>query len=87
MRIAIDARFLGPEGTGIGKYTEKLLENLQILDSENEYKVLLRRNNFSLFKPKSKNSFEHCLRKPAQKQMKNSQISIFRFFPTNHPQP
>ncbi len=60
MKIAIDARFLGPEGTGIGKYTEKLLENLQILDSENEYKVLLRRNNFDLFKPKSKN-FEKVL--------------------------
>ena len=55
MKIAIDARFLGPEGTGIGKYIEKLLENLQNLDSENEYVVILRRTNFNLFNQKAKN--------------------------------
>lgn len=51
MKIAIDARFLGPEGTGIGRYTEKLLENLQALDKVNEYWILLRGSNYDLFQP------------------------------------
>ena len=32
MRIGIDARFLGPGGTGIGRYTQKLIENLEKID-------------------------------------------------------
>jgi len=55
MKIAIDARFLGPEGTGIGKYIEKLLDGLQTLDKENEYLVFLKRTNFHLFDPKNPN--------------------------------
>ena len=51
MKIAIDARFLGPEGTGIGKYTEKLLDNLVSLDHKNEYFVILRKENWNLFNP------------------------------------
>ncbi len=51
MKIVLDARFLGPEGTGIGRYTEKLLENLQELDHVNDYWVVLRRGNFDLFQP------------------------------------
>lgn len=49
MRIGIDARFLGPEGTGLGRYTEKLLEKLQELDDGNEYVVILRKKNFNYF--------------------------------------
>lgn len=60
MKIAIDARFLGPEGTGIGKYTEKLLENLQVLDKKNKYFVILRKANWNLFVPKS-NNFDKVL--------------------------
>jgi glycosyltransferase involved in cell wall biosynthesis len=55
MRIAIDARFFGPEGTGIGKYTEKLVENLQKIDKRNEYFIILRRNNWPLFQPRAQN--------------------------------
>ncbi len=55
MKIAIDARFFGPEGTGIGKYTEKLIENLQKLDRKNEYHIILRKNNWNLFNPKVDN--------------------------------
>jgi len=55
MRIALDARFFGPEGTGIGKYVEKLLENLEQLDTKNEYFIILRRDNFHLFNPKNSN--------------------------------
>ncbi len=53
MKIAIDARFLGPEGTGIGKYVEKLLENLEEIDKKNEYQIILRKANFHLFNPKN----------------------------------
>jgi glycosyltransferase involved in cell wall biosynthesis len=55
MKIAIDARFFGPEGTGIGKYTEKLLENLEEIDHENQYFVILKKSNFHLFNPKGEN--------------------------------
>ena len=53
MKIVIDARFFGPEGAGLGKYTEKLLENLQKADKENDYFVILRKYNFDLFNPKN----------------------------------
>lgn len=55
MRIAIDARFLGPAGTGLGKYTEKLLKNLEKLDSKNQYFILLKKDNFGAFNPKTEN--------------------------------
>lgn len=55
MRIGIDARFFGPDGTGIGRYVEKLLENLEELDKENEYFIFLRKSNFPLYNPKNKN--------------------------------
>src|SRR3989344_149044 len=55
MRICIDARFVGPEGTGLGKYTEKLIENLAILDDNNQYVIFLRRSNWDWLRLKSKN--------------------------------
>ena len=55
MRIAIDARFYGPEGTGIGKYVEKLLVNLEQIDSQNDYYVFLRKDNYPLYNPKNPN--------------------------------
>src|SRR4030066_1638245 len=60
MKIALDARFFGPEGTGIGKYVEKLLENLEQLDSQNKYYIILRKSNFPLYNPKTAN-FEKVL--------------------------
>ena len=53
MRIGIDARFYGSVGKGLGRYTEKLLEYLETLDTENEYVVFLRRENFYEYRPKS----------------------------------
>lgn len=41
MTIGIDARFVGPQGTGLGKYTEKLVENLAKIDSKNNYVIFL----------------------------------------------
>jgi glycosyltransferase involved in cell wall biosynthesis len=55
VRIGIDARFLGPEGTGVGRYVEKLLEQLQEIDHENKYVVFLRKSNYYLFQPRNPN--------------------------------
>lgn len=46
MRIGIDARFAGPEGTGLGRYVTELVANLEKLDEENRYVIFLRKNNF-----------------------------------------
>lgn len=46
MKIGIDARFVGPQGTGLGKYSEKLIENLAKIDSANNYVIFLRSNNW-----------------------------------------
>lgn len=53
MRIGIDARFYGPVGKGLGRYTEKLIENLESIDAENEYVVFLKRENFDEYAPKN----------------------------------
>lgn len=50
MRVGIDARFVGPEGTGLGKYTEKLIANLQKIDTKNDYVIFLRKTNWSYLK-------------------------------------
>lgn len=55
MKIVIDARFLGPEGTGIGRYIQKILENLEEIDQKNDYWVVLRSSNFDLYQPKNPN--------------------------------
>ena len=49
MRIGIDARFLGPEGTGLGRYIERLLHHLQDIENEHEVVVFLRPENADLF--------------------------------------
>jgi glycosyltransferase involved in cell wall biosynthesis len=55
MRIGIDARFFGTIGKGLGRYTQKLIENLENIDSENQYFVFLRKENWDEYKPKNKN--------------------------------
>lgn len=55
MRIGIDARFFGSIGKGLGRYTQKLIENLEKTDSENRYFVFLRRENWEEYRPKNKN--------------------------------
>lgn len=50
MRIGIDARFVGPQGTGLGKYTEKLIGNLQKIDSLNQYVIFLTKQNWHFLK-------------------------------------
>lgn len=53
LHIGIDARFYGSLGKGLGRYTEKLIENLEILDTENEYTIFLRCENFEEYQPKN----------------------------------
>ncbi len=55
MRIAIDARFFGPVGTGLGTYTQNLIENLEKIDTENLYFIILNTDNFKLYNPKVTN--------------------------------
>lgn len=55
MIIGIDARFVGPEGTGLGKYTEKLITNLAKIDSRNKYFIYLRKSNWSYLSLPGKN--------------------------------
>lgn len=55
MRIGIDARFFGSIGKGLGRYTQKLIENLENIDDENQYFVFLRRENWQEFEPRSRN--------------------------------
>ena len=55
MKIGIDARFVGPQGTGLGKYTEKLIENLQKIDKSNTYYIFLRQTNWHFLKLQNSN--------------------------------
>lgn len=55
MRIGIDARFYGSIGKGLGRYTEKLIASLEELDTENQYVIFLRRENFDEYVPRRSN--------------------------------
>lgn len=56
MRIGIDARFFGSEQKGLGRYSQKLVEELENIaeDDEVEYYIFLRKINFDYFQPKNK---------------------------------
>jgi len=49
-RIGIDARFYGPVGKGLGRYTKELTDSLLEIDDINDYVVFLGRDNFDEFK-------------------------------------
>lgn len=56
MRIVIDARMYGPaRWTGIGRYLQNLLKELEQLDQKHEYVVLLGKENFDEYQPTAKN--------------------------------
>ena len=48
-RIGIDARFYGPVGKGLGRYTQEIVDRVIELDKDNEYVVFLRQENFFNF--------------------------------------
>lgn len=51
MRIGIDARFFGPQETGIGRYVERLISHLGDIDQQHTYVVFLRRQAFDSWRP------------------------------------
>ncbi|QQS20749.1 MAG: glycosyltransferase family 4 protein [Candidatus Moraniibacteriota bacterium] len=53
MKIGIDARFYGPLGKGLGRYTAELIQSLEAIDSKNEYVIFLRQENFHEYIPKN----------------------------------
>ncbi|MCA9364346.1 MAG: glycosyltransferase family 4 protein [Candidatus Moranbacteria bacterium] len=53
MRITIDARFFGPFGKGLGRYTQRLIEHLEQVDDDNDYTILLRKENFDTYTPRN----------------------------------
>lgn len=54
-RIGIDARIYGPAGTGVGRYVQNLVENLQTIDSKNQYVIFLGKEGCALFHPRRPN--------------------------------
>lgn len=53
-KIGIDARFYGPKGKGLGRYSQKLIEMLEEIDggsTDREYYVLLKKENFDYYHP------------------------------------
>lgn len=56
-KIGIDARFYGPKGKGLGRYAQKLIEYLEKTDgdSEREYYVFLKKENFGQYSPQHSN--------------------------------
>lgn len=48
-RIGIDARFYGPLGKGLGRYTQEIVDNIIKIDKENEYVIFLKKENFDEF--------------------------------------
>lgn len=55
MHIAIDARMYGTAQRGIGRYLMKLIEGLEQVDSNNEYTIFLRKENFEEYQPRNPN--------------------------------
>ncbi len=55
LKIGIDARFYGPRQKGLGRYVEKLIQELERVDNENQYVVFLRRENWDEYQPKNPN--------------------------------
>lgn len=58
MRIGIDARLWGQGG--LGRYIEQLVLHLEKIDTDNQYVVFLKKENWDRFQPKS-NSFVKVL--------------------------
>jgi len=55
MKIGLDARFYGPKQKGLGRYLQKLIENLEKVDSKNQYVIFLRRDNWHEYRPDNPN--------------------------------
>ncbi len=63
-RIGIDARFYGPIGKGLGRYTQEIADNIIKIDQDNEYVIFLCKENFDEFQ--IRRSFGDAPRDPAK---------------------
>jgi len=61
MRIGIDARFYGPRSTGIGRYVERLLHELDRLATDHQFTVFLHPDHVDEFKPANERRFEKVI--------------------------
>jgi len=55
MKIGIDARMLGPKQGGLGRYIEQLIIRLEQIDTQNNYVIFLRTENWHDYVPKNSN--------------------------------
>ncbi len=55
IRIGIDARFYGPKQKGLGRYVQKLIENLEKNDLNNEYIIFIRKESWNKYHPTNPN--------------------------------
>ncbi|MFA5211284.1 MAG: glycosyltransferase family 1 protein [Patescibacteria group bacterium] len=55
MKIGIDARMYGPRSSGLGRYSEQLIKNLEKIDSKNDYVIFLNKENFDSYIPQAEN--------------------------------
>ena len=46
-KIGIDARFYGPIGKGLGRYTQEIVDNILKIDSDHDYVIFLRKENIN----------------------------------------
>ena len=51
MRIGIDARIFGAKETGIGRYTQELIKQLEVIETNNEYSIFLRHSGYQEYTP------------------------------------
>ena len=55
IKIGIDARFYGPIGKGLGRYTQEIVDNIIRIQPDNEYVIFLSKANFDEFISGNKN--------------------------------
>ena len=53
MKIGIDARFFGTAGKGLGRYTEKLIQELEAQEGEDTYRIFLYGEGYDAYEPKN----------------------------------
>lgn len=74
MRIGIDARFFGAKDKGLGRYTENLIKNLEVLDNHNQYFIFFKKKRWEDYIPKNQ-SFKKIL----FNQLKQNNLDLMHF--------
>ncbi len=60
-RIGIDARFYGPTGKGLGRYTQEVVDNILRIDRDSQYIIFLTKDNFDEFESPSEAKVEKVM--------------------------